>query len=381
MDASTLRTWWWNRQGLDGSLAGKTAAEVLERAGWARSVAGVGPYLALFARAGIGREAADAAVAKLAIHELPAARNCTYVVAAGDFALALRVGQEFQGGDFRAAQKLGVTDKEIEKLCEGVLQALEGGALDPEGIRERTAKLWRNLGEPGKKTGVGTTLPLALGRLQARGDIRRVPVNGRLDQQRYRYTLWKPNPLARFKMSPAEAYVELARRFFRWVGPATQGEFQWFSGLGVKASREALSPLGLVPCAPGSDRLLFPDDVDAFRSVRVAKKSQYALVSSLDPLCAARRDVRSLLDPADLARKVRLEKKVGTLGGLADLPDHAIFDRGRLVGLWEFDAASQSIVYAPFGVRDAALAAAVQATEEFVPKSRTLKLDALRKMR
>ncbi len=32
-----LRAWWWHRQGLDGSLAGKTPAEVLERAGWARS--------------------------------------------------------------------------------------------------------------------------------------------------------------------------------------------------------------------------------------------------------------------------------------------------------------------------------------------------------
>ena len=54
---------------------------------------GVGPYLTLFARAGVTREAADKAVAKLAIHELPAARGCTYVVPACDFALALRAGQ------------------------------------------------------------------------------------------------------------------------------------------------------------------------------------------------------------------------------------------------------------------------------------------------
>lgn len=45
----------------------------------------------------------------------------------------------------------------------------------------------RNLGEAGKKKGVITTLPVALGILQAHGEIRRVPVNGRLDQQRYGY--------------------------------------------------------------------------------------------------------------------------------------------------------------------------------------------------
>ena len=83
----------------------------------------------------------------------------------------------------------------------------------------------------------------------ARGDIRRVPVNGRLDQQRYAYTPWKPNPLSTFALSTGAAYTELARRFFRWVGPATPGEFQWFSGLGVKAAKEAVGPLGLVVIA------------------------------------------------------------------------------------------------------------------------------------
>ena len=52
MDEERLRAWRWHRQGLDGSLEGATAAEVLERTGWARSVGGVGPYLTLFARAG-----------------------------------------------------------------------------------------------------------------------------------------------------------------------------------------------------------------------------------------------------------------------------------------------------------------------------------------
>jgi hypothetical protein len=395
MSDAKLRAWWWHRQGLDGSLRGKTAAEVLERAGWARSVAGIGPYLTLFARAGIGREAADAAVARLEIHEIPAARGCTYVVPSRDFALALAVAQDFSGGEFRTAERLGVTAAEIEKLCAGVKTALAKGPLDPDGIRDATGTLSRSLGEAGKKKGISTTLPTALGQLQVLGEIRRVPVNGRLDQQRYLYTLWSPNPRAKATMSKEEAYTELARLYFGWVGPATLGELQWFTGLGVKASKDAAAPLGLVPCEPGSERLLLPEDAEAFRAFEAPTKPQYALVSSLDSISAARRDVRTLLDESDLSRRVQLEKKEGELGGLGDLPGHAILDRGRLVGLWEYDVDSRSIVHATFGVNDRALEAAVKETEAYVrdelgdarsfsldsPKSRAPKIAALRKMK
>src|SRR5205823_2048217 len=112
--------------------------------------------------------------------------------------------------------------------------ALAKGPMAPDDIREATGSASRNLGEEGKKKGMITTLPLALGLLQTKGDIRRIPINGRLDQQRYQYTLWRPNPLKNFKLSAQEAYVELARRYFRWIGPASAGEFQQFAGLGVK---------------------------------------------------------------------------------------------------------------------------------------------------
>jgi len=212
MDETRLRAWWWHRQGLDGSLRGASPAEVLEHAGWARSVGGVGPYLTLFARAGTSREAADAAVAAREIHELPSARGCTYVVPASDFALALTVGQAFGGAEMKTAAKLGVTEDEIEALCQAVLRALDGGPLAPDGLRDATGGAWRSLGDEGKKKGLTTTLPVALGLLQARGDIRRVPVNGRLDQQRYAYARWAPNPLAGRPWSPAEAYTGRVRR-------------------------------------------------------------------------------------------------------------------------------------------------------------------------
>src|SRR5580704_3227648 len=255
VDPLKLRAWYAHRQGLDGSLEGKSSAEVFERAGWARSVGGVSPSLTLFSRAGITREQADAAAKKLQIYELPSARGCTYVLPASDFGLGLAAGQGFDT-DMKAAVKLGVTPKEVAKLCDAVVAALEKGTLGTEELREATGKAVRNLGEEGKKKGVTTTLPLALGELQASGDIRRVPVNGRFDQQRYQYALWRPNPLRNFKLSPEQVHTELARRYFTWSGPASVTGFQTFSGLGVKVAKAALDPLKLeaIEMAAGDQR-------------------------------------------------------------------------------------------------------------------------------
>lgn len=392
MDQAKLRAWWAHRQGLDGTLNGKPAAEVLERAGWARSVGGVGPYITIFARSGMSREQVDAAVAKLEIHELPAARGCTYVLPASDFALGLKLGQGFDS-DMKVAMKLGVTQKEVDKLCDSVMAALEKGPLDPDELKAATGKAVRNLGEEGKKKGVTTTLPLALGELQATGDIRRIPTNGRLDHQRYKYALWRPNPLRNFKLSTEEAYTELARRYFAWIGPATVAEFQWFSALGVKAAKAVVEPLKLEPLAAGDDRLMLPGDRAKLESFKPSKNPYYVLVSALDSMFLHRRELKGLLEPKDTDRKVFADKGTQALGGLADLPSFAILDRGRIVGLWEFDTSTNTIAWSSFVKKDKALQEAVAKTEQYVrdqlgdarsfsldsPKSRAPRVESLRK--
>jgi hypothetical protein len=363
IDQRAIRAWWSAKQGLDGSLAGKSPAQVLERSGWARSVGGVGPYLTLFSRAGTSREAADAAVAKLEIHELPSARGCTYVLPASDFALGLKVAQGCgDEADMKTARKLGATDAEIDKLCDALVKALEKEPLDPDGLRQVLGSKVRNFGPEGQKKGMTTTLPLALGRLQVVGEIRRIPANGRLDQQRYRYTVWKPNPLKKLTISAEEANTELARKYFGWIGPASIAEFRWFSGLGVKAATAAVEPLKL---AALDDRLMLPADLDALKSFKVPKDPQYALVSSLDAINQHRRDIKALLDEED-AGKAFFGGKVNS--GLMDLPSHAILDRGRIVGLWEFDPAKGAIVWSSFVKKNKALEEAVRKTEEYVHK-------------
>lgn len=361
-----LQAWWAHRQGFDGSLAGRTPAEVLERTGWARSVGGTGPYLGLFARAGLSREAVDAAVAAVDVCELPSARGCTYVLPACDFAVGLKAGQGFDN-EMKTAAKLGVTEAEIDKLCAAVLSALKKKpALDPAEIKVEVGDAARGLGPEGVKKGMSNTLPVALGILQGAGEIRRVPTNGRLDQQRYRYTLWSPGPLAKSRLTAEEAYVELARRYFCWIGPAAAAEFQAFSGLGVKAAKAAMDPLGLVAAEGG---FMFQRDREEFERFEPPKKPQYVLAGSIDGIVLLRRT-----------------------SGIADLPSHAILDRGAVVGLWEYDPDSESIVWSSTVKPDKAMKEAVARMEDYVrtqlgdarsfsldsPKSRAPRIAALR---
>jgi hypothetical protein len=391
VDLVKLRAWWSHRQGLDGSLAGASPAEVLDRAGWARTVGGANPYLTLFARAGTSRAEAEAAQASLAIHELPSARGCTYLLPADDFALALTVGQGFgDEAQINTAKKfLGVTDDELDRLNAAVLEALGAGDKDPAGLRSELGDAVRNLGEAGKKRGLTTTLPLALGKLQSLGLIRRVSVDGRLDTQRYRYTRWDDGPFSGGDklVTLEDPYVQLARRYFSWTGPAKVEHFRWFSGLGVTASNAALEALHLEDVGEGM--LIAPADRDAWEAFEVPSSPQYALIAGLDSLVLLRRDAASLVDApiGGVKRDV-----AGAALGSPDLENNAIVDRGRLVGLWEYDPAARSIVWATSEAPDEELRAAVLRTEMFIrdeledarsmsldsPKAREPRIKALR---
>lgn len=362
------RAWWFQKQGLDGTLKDLSPASVLARTGWSRSVGGAGPYLTLFSRAGTSREAADAAVANLDIYELPSARGCTYVVPAEDFALALKVGQPASEVPLITAKKYcGVTDQEFDTLCEAVLNAARADRpLSPDQLKEACGGAVRNLGDAGKKRGLSTTLPLALGYLQAYGEIRRVPVNGRLDQQRYAYTRWDPNPLKGFSLSYEEALTELARRYFGWIGPATLQDFQWFSGLGVAAAKAATAPLGLVPIDAGEPFLVLPEDQERYAAFAIPQEPQFTLVSSVDGLILLRRDLGALVSDSDRENPVYAEKGgTASVGGLTDAPCHAIVDRGRLIGFWEYDPEQQQLVWMTFADPPAGLREAVARMEAF----------------
>jgi len=190
--------------------------------------------------------------------------------------------------------------------------------------------------------------------------------------------LWRPNPLIGYKMSAEETQVEIARRYFLWTGPATMAEYQWFSGLGVKAAKAAIEPLRLEDIGEG--RLMLPESREAFEKFRVPKEPRIAMVGSIDGIVLLRRDISGI--PAS----------VKLTAGLKDLPSHAILDRGRIIGLWEFDTEMGSIAWMTFEKAGPAVRQCVARTEAYVrdqlgdarsfsldsPKSRAPRIAAIR---
>lgn len=384
-----LRAWSWHRQGLDGSLAGCGAEEVFARAGWARSIGGANPYLTLFARAGIRREQVDADVLAHRILELTTARGCTYVLGADDFAWALWLGREAAESGFRVVGRLGVERGEIALLEEQVLHTLTeaGVPLEPRQLKDELGDSVRSLGEDGRKKGAATTLPTALGILQADGRIRRVPANGRLDQQRYAYEPWG---LPAATLSDDEVREELIRRYLGWTGGATFKQSRWFSGFTVAQSKDAFAAVGAVevPVAAGGDPLwMLPDDVGLLADFEEPAEEQIQLLAGSDSLVLLRRNAAELLAAEDQDRRV-----LGSLALQADLPDHPILDRGRIIGLWQYDPAREQVAAWLFTTPTPAVTQRIAEVEAWIkadlgdfraysldsPASRQPRIDALR---
>jgi hypothetical protein len=392
VDQEKLRAWWASKQGLLTEDTSLTVGQVFSRYGWCRSVAGCNPYLTAFSRSGHSRTSVDDAVRELEISELPAARSCTYIVPRADFSVALTLAENNGAGEKRTAIQLGATPQELDLLCEKTLLALKDGPLDPAGLKPHLGDAIRNFGEEGKKKGLGTSLPVALGILQAQGKIVRRPVSGRLDEQRYQYEAWADNPPRPEDFSSQSALVILAEHFFRWIGPATLGEFSQLAGISNKRAKEAVLRLGLVSLPDDPEKLFLPQEIDSFQSFSAPKEPIYRLVNRLDSLILLHDDYSVLLS-ADSLKKM-MELQIGTTPGRAfnELGYNPILDRGSVVGLWEFDANRQEIVSSLFGQEDAALSSEIAKTEIFVrdqlgdartfsldsPKSRQPKIDRLR---
>lgn len=394
MTNAHLRQWRAHRQGLSADSKASNPREILSASGWTRSVGGMTPYLTLFSRAGIYRAEADRAVEDREILELPAARGCTYVLPKEDFQIGLAVGRNFRDAEMKVAEKLGVTHHEIEELCDAVLRALAAGDNDPASLKPIVGEACRSLGEEGKKKGITTTLPLALGRLQARGLILRKALNGRLDSQRYAYTIWNDGPAAMAEMSVDEAQTLVASKFFSWIGPATVSQYAGLMAISNKAAKAITDRLPLVPVEPGSDMMMLESRLDDFHSFEAPTEPHVSLVGGMDNLFHLTKDVRTYLEECDLNQTQVGERGLTKIGEVQEIVNNCIVDRGLIIGLWEYDADRSEIAWHSFVPAFAELKTAVAQTEAYVrdqlgdgrtfsldsPQSRRPKIEGLRSL-
>ena len=90
---------------------------------------------------------------------------------------------------------------------------------------------------------------------------------------------------------------------------------------------------------------MLPDDVERLAAFDVPAEEQIQLLAGTDSLVIQRRNAADLFADGD--------GDATLLGAIlaqqADLPDHPILDRGRIIGLWQYDPVGQRIAHWLFG--------------------------------
>jgi hypothetical protein len=346
----------------------RTVADILERAGFVRTLGGVDAYLSLRARApGLTREAIDAAVAKSAAQVVPAVRGCIYLVARRDVGSCLRVAGDLTADrTAKELDKAGVKKGELAKVGKAVVAALAKGPLSTDAIKKALPEgVVRSLGEAGKKVGISSTLPPALRVLEQEGAIERTLVDGRLDSERY---LWRKAAVNVFEdrdvrvpdTAPAR-FAAMAERYFDAAGLAPLAAFADWAGIPQKTARMAIEGLGLQP-------------------VTVAgQKGEWLLAKGAKPVAAAREAIAFLafednvtatpggpglfIDAAHHDMRVPVWGKSSDerLGDARYLSLRPILADGRFVGFWEYEPTKRTVVTAMLGAIPAGLAKKIAA--------------------
>jgi hypothetical protein len=367
IDPPKLREFRMRQQCIDGNEGPQSLiTTLLFCSGWIRGVGSVTPYFHLNSRGGYSREQVDQSLANLEIQELPAVRGCTYIVPKECFALALALAH-FPGDEFKLGageRRLGFTEEKLNNLESQVLSVLYYGDADPRQLRNELGDKVTSFGEEGKKYGLSSDLPTVLQRLQLKGKIRRVPKNGRLDNETYNYAVWRNNPLDGFSMTKAELQAQLAEMYAQWISPFTIEEFQWFSGF---SKRDALAALGQEKTLRCQDEhYIHTDLVEIFENLQSDPTPNPQFLTCLDNLIMLTRNLALHIDKADRPLVAKIEGKEIPKGSLFDLDNHPIFDRGRLVGLWAFDQPNQELVYTAWGSDKDLITQRAAETEAFI---------------
>jgi hypothetical protein len=285
-------------------------------------------------------EAVHEAVRSGAIGVRPAVRGCIYLVPRAHEALALRVAHLLSHKRIaREHDKLGLDDGELDALGEAVLAAVADEPLTTAQLRKQLPDdAIRSLGDAGKKMGVTSTLPPALRRLEFAGRLQRVPLEHRLDHERY---AWAPHDLDVGEASDADL-GELARLYLRWAGPSTRKELAAWTGLNQTQAKKALAACGAEAASLDGDEVFVGPDARQGAATGAA-----VWLPSMDNLYALRASAGPLVDPAYAEVEVSNFGRGGrtTLAAMSQPIERTIARDGEVVGMWAYDQANDEIVH------------------------------------
>ncbi|MFE7105900.1 winged helix DNA-binding domain-containing protein [Streptomyces sp. NPDC057575] len=154
--------------------------------------------------------------------------------------------------------------------------------------------------------------------LAAENRIRRDRPRGSWTSSQFRWTTSEPWPFR----EPAQAQAELARRWLRSYGPATEADLKWWTGWGVGQVRRGLTAVGAEPVRldGGATGWVLPEDM----APEPAPEPWAALLPSLDPSAMGWAD-RGFHLPA--GHREALFDRSGNIGP-------TVWWNGRIVGGW-----------------------------------------------
>ncbi|MFF1558043.1 winged helix DNA-binding domain-containing protein [Streptomyces sp. NPDC058279] len=191
------------------------------------------------------------------------------------------------------------------------------------------------------ETGVATRV---IRLLAADGRIRRDRPRGAWTSSQYRWVHTEPWPV----VPVAEARAEIARRWLRAYGPATEADFKWWTGWTLTEARKALAATGAeqVRLESGVTALVGPGDT----LPEAPPEPWAALLPALDPSAMGWADRGFHLDP----------EYRGALFDYAGNVGPTVWWNGEVVGGWA-QRADGRIVWRLLGSRDRTVERAVSA--------------------
>ena len=271
------------------------------------------------------------------IHELPTARGCTYVVPATDFAWGLQVGRGAAEAEVKVLGRLGIErdeDRTVGRVGAGNPAAVQRQPHNNRWTLASLRKSWAESpqhGRSGQEEGLKHDAARRFGIVAGRRA--HPPCAGQ--RAVGPATLLVCGVGVAGNRPATKQCGHVVERFLGWTGGATLGQVRWFTAFTVAQSKKALAGIGAVGMKTAGDDVLWmmPEDVSLMATFEVPTDEDVQLLAGSDSLVLLRRNSSDLFDEKG---KASVQGMTGSALA-ADLSDHPIVDRGRIIGLWQYD--------------------------------------------
>jgi hypothetical protein len=344
-----LNSWRMHRQFLDRPFGSRNLVDLVNTIGWVYSPGCSTPYLSMWARLPSFKteELNKIVFDERKLVQLETLRGCTMLVPRSQAAVALRIrSRTYTELAKQAKQQMPVTDSEMDRLKTRLLQELESGVKTAERLQAAVPRnLVKDFGPELKRIGFINSLSLALNLLKEEGRIIKIQTRRRLDSTDYSYILLSEllPEVDPFAMRNNEAWARLAAQYFKSESPARARDFAWWAGINVTDAIKGIEDVKpkLVPIAvEGSkDEYLIPEsDLQEFYNFS-PPESPFSLIPYRDTFLKGQREIVDRFLRVEHADKPFSRWK----GKLINDPLATIVRDGQVIGVWEWNEASEEI--------------------------------------